>query len=179
MKRSLLLIPFLFVLVCPAAHAGPGKNFMGVGAHFAGKNFEFDKSSGASLMAGHPFTHAFAVVLETLFLDDFHISNPLTNDDIDVCQVAALIRWYPVTTPRVKCYLSAGIGYLDIHVSDSDAPHHSTLSESDICARGNMGLDWPLNDALSLEVELAGTAGVDKLSLVSFHDWNLKLLYTF
>ena len=179
MKRGIIVITTLLILSIQPAYADTGKTFMGVGAHFAGRNFEFDKSTGASFIAGHQWNDSWALVLETLFLDDFNISNPLTEDDIDVRQVAALLRWYPVTTSRARCYLSAGLGYLDIHVSDDDAVQQGSLSRSDVCARGNMGIDWPLNETLSLEVELAGTAGIDRLSLVSFHDWNMKLLYTF
>lgn len=179
MKRSLLLIPILLVLSLQPAYAATGKNFMGVGAHFAGKDFEFDKSTGASFVAGHQWNDAWAVVFETLFIDDFDISNPLTDEGVDVRQVSALVRWYPVTTSRARGYLAAGVGYLDIHVSHDDSAHNGSLSRSDVCARGNMGLDWSLNETLSLEAELAGTAGIDDLSLVSFHDWNLKLLYTF
>lgn len=179
MKRCLLLIATLLAFSLSPAYAENGRTFMGAGAHFAGKNFEFDKATGASFVAGHQWNATWAVVLETLFLDDFDISNPLTDEEIDIRQVAALVRWYPVTTHRVRGYLSAGLGYLDIHVSDDGTANHGTLSRSDVCARGNMGLDWPLNDALALEVELAGTAGIDDLSLVSFHDWNMRLLYTF
>ncbi|WP_300670023.1 porin family protein [Desulfoluna sp.] len=178
MKRCILLITAMLVLIIQPASADNGKTFMGVGAHFAGKNFEFDKSTGASFTAGHHWNETWALVLETLFLDDFDISNPLTDDDVDVRQVSALLRWYPIITNSAKPYISAGIGYLDIHVSD-DNTLNGRLSKADICARGNMGIDWPLNDNLALEIELAGTAGIDKLSLVSFHDWNMKLLYTF
>ncbi|SCY63181.1 porin family protein [Desulfoluna spongiiphila] len=179
MTRRILVLASLLALIIQPAFAANGKTFMGVGAHFAGKNFEFDKSTGASFVAGHQWNDSWALVLETLFLDDFDISNPLTDDDVDVRQVAAMLRWYPVTTTRARAYLSAGLGYLDIHVSDDGTADHGTLSRSDVCARGNMGIDWPLNDTLALEVELAGTAGIDDLSLVSFHDWNMKLLYTF
>jgi hypothetical protein len=179
MKRCSILLTTLLVLATLPAYADTGKTFMGVGAHFAGRNLEFDKSMGASFVAGHQWNDSWALVLETLFLDDFDMSNPLTDDDIDVRQVAALLRWYPVTTTRARGYISAGLGYLDIHVADDNTAQHGSLSRSDVCARGNMGIDWPLNESLSLEVELAGTAGIDRLSLVSFHDWNMKLLYTF
>lgn len=177
-RRVLLIVGLLALLTQPAFAANCG-TFMGVGAHFAGKNFEFDKSSGASFVAGHHIHTDWALLLETLFLDDFDISNPLTDDDVDVRQVAVMLRWYPVSSNRARAYLSAGLGYLDIHVSDDGTANHGKLSRSDACARGNMGIDWPLNDTLSLEVELAGTAGIDDLSLVSFHDWNMKLIYTF
>ncbi|BCS98618.1 hypothetical protein DSLASN_42500 [Desulfoluna limicola] len=179
MKRCIILITTLLALTIHPACADAGKTFMGVGAHFAGRNFHVDKSTGASVVAGHQWNDSWALVLETLFLEDFDISNPLNDEAIDVRQVAALLRWYPVTTSRARCYLSAGLGYLSIHVADDNTVQYGALSRSAACARGDMGIDWPLNETLSLEVELAGSAGIEKLSLVSFHDWNMKLLYTF
>lgn len=207
--KKLLLLALLSVPLCfPALSYGQGTGghgiYIGIGGSYVIENFDvkpenilgttydpdFDDTRGVNVKIGNHFTEWFSLEFDYDYLFDFESEKTLNIIGLPVkTELNAQINTYMIVAKfsagsmMVQPFLVAGGGMMNVE-ADAKASALETSafdsdSETDPCAKAGLGLNFFLNDNVSIEMEGAHVWGFNDLDEIRYFSLTLGLGYHF
>jgi len=165
-----LILAFMAVLLM-SVPAMAEDTYISIGGVYAIENFDtglidFDNTEGLNLRAGCNITDTFAVELTYDYLPGFSWSyDGLSADaDIETLMLAGKLS----TGEKVRPYFTGGIGVMRGDLTVSYLGQALTASESDMCGKAGIGVDYFIEDNVSLGLEGAYVVGFGDMDMVEY-----------
>ena len=162
-KITLLIIAVLFLTTPVYAE----DVYVGIGGTYAYENFDagvdYSNTEGLNLKAGYIINDNLAIELNYDYLQDFKYSGEIISATADV---ETLILAVKISTgEKVKPYIVGGLGVMRGELTASTG---QSESETDMCAKSGVGVDYFVTDDVSVGIEGAYVWGFNDLEGVEY-----------
>lgn len=174
LKLSILLLIGLMAFLPGTAFSDKDKFYLGAGMAYQADAFnasqDYDNTYGVNLALGYDVMDSFSMEVQFDKFNEFGVSNPITEDDIDVKAYSLNFKYYPAKEKTdVNGYLLLGSGWMDMDASNESSLKDRSSEESGLYAKFGVGSDFVVSDKISFYLEADYVEGFGDLNPLEFY----------